>query len=202
VARKPRAPTYEECVEEEAFTQALERYFRTHTLEEWLRQGDPLRMSRDDFVDDDQAVEWRRALQELADKDNPSVEGVHRLMRLGKPLSGRLGAAIAYLLRGGVVIPVKSDQAQDPDIAPETLAEVVVQPWPAPTVRKKPPHRPTDPASWDKAQVAAVEVIRRKAEERHTSWTIITEEVANEHHVSPKRVRAALETFKEFNQDK
>ncbi len=161
---------------------------------EFLHANPQLRLSRADFCgDDEQAAAWRQALAQLMDRDNPSVEGILRFLSLGKPLSARLAAALAYLLRGSVVFPVYGPQPQDIGLLPERLGEIVVQPWANPKFRKRSRGRSRDPESWEKAREAAAEVARRKAKEPDTALTLLIAEVAEEHGVSPSRVGDAYE---------
>jgi hypothetical protein len=189
-------PTHEELVAEEAFGRALDQHLNEVGIENFLN---PLRTSRADFCDKEQAAAWRQAMAQLTNKDNPSVEGFYHVLRLGKPVSGRLAGVLARLLRGGVVIPIEGPQPEDIDLPPERLVEVVVQAWPDPKTRKRPPGAPRDPVSRDKARKAAREVIFRHAEWPRTSWRDIIQEVAEEYHVAPKLVRFELESLKEYN---
>ncbi|HEY8137594.1 MAG TPA: hypothetical protein VIF61_07115, partial [Methylocystis sp.] len=151
---RKRTPTHQELVAEEAFGRAFEAHLNDVGLEGFLREGDPLRTSQADFFDDAQATAWRRAMEQLADKDNPSVDGLRGFLSLGKPLSARLAGALAHLLRGGVVIPILGAPPEDIDLMPEPLGEVVVKAWPNPKTRKRPAHRPSNPESWRKAYEA------------------------------------------------
>jgi hypothetical protein len=114
-------------------------------------------------------------------------------------LSARVAGALARLLRGGVVTPIEGAQPEDIDLLPDFLGEVVVQPWPNPKTRERPPGAPRDPVSRDTAREAACEAIRRKAESPRTSWRDIIQEVAEEYYVAPKGVRFELQNFKEYN---
>lgn len=97
------------------------------------------------------------------------------------------------------MILIEGPQPEDIDLLPEPLGEVVVQAWPNPKTRERPPGAPRDPISRDMAREAAREVIRRKAKSSRTSWTDIIQEVAEEYHVAPKLVRFELGNFKEYN---
>lgn len=191
-----RAPTYEELVAEEAQARAFEQYYNEVGTEGFLRNNDPLRTSRADFHDDEQVTAWRHAMEQLADKDNPSVDGLFHFLRLGKPLSARVAGALARLLRGGVVIPIEGPQPENIDHLPKFLGEVVVQAWPNPRTRKRAAHRPVDPKSWSKAHAAAAEVARRITAEPQTAVTEIVREIAEERHISPGRVGSAYEMIK------
>jgi hypothetical protein len=68
MSRKRRS-TPQELIAEEAFGPAFEERLNELGLKGFLHEVDPPRTSRADFHDDEQATAWRRAMEQLADKE-------------------------------------------------------------------------------------------------------------------------------------
>jgi hypothetical protein len=185
-----RNPTPEELADELAQAEELSELV-TKGVVDFSSSADRLRMRCIDFCDDEQAAAWRQALRQLANKDDPSIEGILRFLNLGKPISERLAAALAHLLRGGVVIPIEGEQPKDLDSLPERLGEMVVEKWPNPRFRKRPPHRPSNPESWRKVHEAAAEVARRRADGSSDTDTVLIEKATAKHKARRERVQLA-----------
>ena len=145
------------------------------------------------FCNDEQKAAWRQALAQLANKDNPSVEGLLRFLEQDRPIDPRLVRWAARLTRLGGVIPINGPQPEDIDLLPERLGEVVVPPCGKPRFRERSPGRRSIPGSRRKAEAAAAEVARRKNKEPDTAVTLLIAEVAGECGVSPSRVGEAYE---------
>ncbi len=195
--RKPIYMTPEELTPEELAQYAADDEELSKLIVNGLfcpRKNNPLRLSRADFYDDEQADAWRQALQQLENKDNPSNEGFRRFLRLGKPLSPRVAMALDKLLFGRVVIPVTSMREEDLDLPPGFFGEMVVQPWPKPKWRKGPPHRPSDLGRIRRAYTAAADVKRHRAAGSTASDSVLISRAAKKHGVRRESVVDAFET--------